>query len=208
MTTLLTALTLGATLGFSAGIAPGPMTTLVLSESLRGGSKDGAKIAVAPLVTDVPILLIALWLSSKLGTNNMTLGILSLAGAGMMFYLAWDGWRTNAETLVERHPSSHNVFVRGLITSALSPSPLLFWLTIGMEKIRVTFRNDLSASVAFIAAFYAILLLSKLLLAWTSGRSKAWFAGSRLLWIHRGLACVILLFGISTLRQGLELLGG
>ncbi|MCD6225405.1 MAG: hypothetical protein J7K32_07820 [Deltaproteobacteria bacterium] len=53
---MLTFLTAGTILGLSAGLIPGPLLTLVISETLRHNIKAGIKIAVAPLLTDLPII--------------------------------------------------------------------------------------------------------------------------------------------------------
>lgn len=51
-------LTIGAALGLSAGLAPGPLLTLVISETLQHGVKSGVKVALAPVITDLPITLL------------------------------------------------------------------------------------------------------------------------------------------------------
>jgi hypothetical protein len=57
---MITALVSGAFLGFSCGLAPGPMLALVLAQTLRHGPREGCKIALTPLVTDAPIITVAL----------------------------------------------------------------------------------------------------------------------------------------------------
>ena len=44
-------LTLGTVLGLSAGLAPGPLLTLVISETLQHDIRAGIKVAVAPFIT-------------------------------------------------------------------------------------------------------------------------------------------------------------
>ena len=63
---MMTALASGVLLGLSAGLSPGPMLALVLAQTLRHGSREGCKIALTPLVTDPPIILVTLALASKL----------------------------------------------------------------------------------------------------------------------------------------------
>ena len=48
----------GAVLGFSAGVAPGPLLVFVISETLRFGVRSGFKVAAAPLITDPPIIVL------------------------------------------------------------------------------------------------------------------------------------------------------
>ena len=47
---------LGGFLGLTAGISPGPLLTIVISETLKHGRKEGFKVAVSPLFTDVLIV--------------------------------------------------------------------------------------------------------------------------------------------------------
>jgi threonine/homoserine/homoserine lactone efflux protein len=46
----------GAALGLSAAATPGSLQTLLISEMLLGGFKRGARITLAPLITDAPII--------------------------------------------------------------------------------------------------------------------------------------------------------
>ncbi|MFK5986205.1 MAG: hypothetical protein QM479_12390 [Pseudomonadota bacterium] len=56
--------TLGIALALSAGFAPGPLLTLVISETLQHDIKAGIKVAFAPIITDFPIMIKALSLNS------------------------------------------------------------------------------------------------------------------------------------------------
>ncbi len=42
----------GITFGFVAGISPGPLLALVISETIKHNHKEGIKIALSPLLTD------------------------------------------------------------------------------------------------------------------------------------------------------------
>jgi threonine/homoserine/homoserine lactone efflux protein len=75
----------GIILGLSAGVAPGPLLTLVISETIQHNIKAGVKVALAPLVTDLPIVLLTFFIISKLSSFNLILGIISLCGACFCF---------------------------------------------------------------------------------------------------------------------------
>ena len=68
----------GAALGFAAAITPGPFQTYLISESLSGGWRRGAPVAFAPLLSDLPIILLSLFLLNQLPENFLQ--IISLAG--------------------------------------------------------------------------------------------------------------------------------
>ena len=46
----------GILLGVSAGVSPGPLFALVIAETLHHGTKAGLRVALVPLVTDMPIV--------------------------------------------------------------------------------------------------------------------------------------------------------
>ena len=73
-------LLVGTILGLSSGLAPGPLVTLVISETLQHDVKAGIKIALAPIVTDVPIIFLTLFILAELSTFHKILGIVSLLG--------------------------------------------------------------------------------------------------------------------------------
>src|ERR1041385_8373893 len=57
---ILTFLLLGTGIGFVAGVSPGPVLTLVVTETLKNGWMRGAAVAAGPLLADGPIVVIAL----------------------------------------------------------------------------------------------------------------------------------------------------
>jgi LysE type translocator len=57
---LMRELLLGLTIGFSAGVSPGPLLALVVTTSLRHGRWAGLQVAASPLVTDLPIIILTL----------------------------------------------------------------------------------------------------------------------------------------------------
>ena len=67
---MITALASGAFLGLSCGLAPGPLLALLLAQTLRHGPREGCKIALTPLVTDAPIIVVALVVAAKHTRTN------------------------------------------------------------------------------------------------------------------------------------------
>ena len=48
----------GTLLGLAAGFSPGPLTVLVIGETLRHGLRSGLQVAIAPILTDIPITIV------------------------------------------------------------------------------------------------------------------------------------------------------
>ncbi|TNF50926.1 MAG: LysE family translocator, partial [Gammaproteobacteria bacterium] len=69
---------LGVVLGLSAGLSPGPLQTLVMAETLRFGVRAGIKVALSPVITDLPIIFLTLYIfRNVIGLADM-LGLISM----------------------------------------------------------------------------------------------------------------------------------
>lgn len=199
------ALASGVLLGLSCGLAPGPLLALVLAQTLRHGAREGCKIALTPLVTDLPIVVLALVLAAKLAQLRALLGIVSLAGAAFVLYLAWDTVRPvrlEAKAPGERAGS----WPKGILTNLLNPHPWLFWLTIGAATLAKAIAQSWLVAAAFLCGFYLLLVGSKVLLALLAARSRDWLAGRPCRVAMRVLAALLALFAFLLFGQGLKLL--
>jgi threonine/homoserine/homoserine lactone efflux protein len=76
----------GLLLGLGVGLAPGPLLALVISASLRGGTSHGLRVALSPLITDLPIIVISLFVLRQV--NDSAIGFLSIVGALVLTYFA------------------------------------------------------------------------------------------------------------------------
>jgi len=54
-----TIFTQGCVFGLAGGFTPGPTTAVVVAQTIRFGFLDGIKVAIAPLLTDAPIVILS-----------------------------------------------------------------------------------------------------------------------------------------------------
>ena len=147
---MITSLVAGVVLGLSSGLSPGPLLTLVISQTLTHGIKEGIKIAVAPLLTDVPIILIAVFVLTRLAHFQPILGSISLVGGVFVLYLAYDCFRTGRleVNIQDAEPQSLS---KGVLVNALNPHPYLFWVAVGAPMmIRAWGKSPIAAMAALI----------------------------------------------------------
>jgi threonine/homoserine/homoserine lactone efflux protein len=202
---MITALATGAFLGLSCGLAPGPVLALVVAQTLRHGPREGCKIALTPLVTDAPIIVVALVVAAKLAELRPLLGIVSLAGGTFVLYLAWDSFRPvrpGAQAPAERPRS----WFKGILTNLLSPHPWLFWLTVGAAILAKAIAQSWLVAAAFLFGFYVLLVGSKVGVALMAGRSRELLAGRPYRVVMRVLAVLLGVFALLLFREGLKLL--
>jgi threonine/homoserine/homoserine lactone efflux protein len=198
-------LTIGTILGLSAGFSPGPLLTLVISESLQHGIKSGIKVALAPILTDSPIIAVTLMVLAKLSAFHSVLGIISLLGGGIILYMGLESIRAKP---VE--PSSFQVkpkpVTKGILVNALSPHPYLFWFSVGAPTVTKAMTQSILSAVAFVGGFYVFLVGSKIVLAIFVGKSRSFLAGNAYLYTMRFLGILLCLLAILLFRDGLSLL--
>ena len=164
---MVSALLAGLGLGLANGIAPGPTLTLVVSTTLARGRRAGMQVAIAPLLTDLPIVLVTWAIAGSL--PRIALAALGLAGAAVLAWFAWEALaavRTaDAARLRDDAPDGRD-WVRGATANLLNPAPWLFWATVGAPILVATARDAGGWAVAaFLVAFYVCIVGAKLAVA-------------------------------------------
>lgn len=198
---LAASLGIGAALGLSAGLTPGPLLALVVSQALAHGVREGIKVAFVPILTDLPIILASLFVLSRFSDSRLFLGAVSVAGGLYLLRLAWLDFR--ARPRGEDAGAAPRSVRKGLAVNLLSPNPYLFWLTVGVPTMLAGWREHPAAGVAFALAFYACLVGTQAAMAATAGRAGGWLGEQTYRWAMRGLGAVLAGFALLLLREGL-----
>ena len=192
----------GMVLGLSAGLSPGPMLTLVISQTLKHGIREGVKVALAPLLTDTPIVMACLLFLSVFSDMRPALGIISMFGGFYLFYLGFSSIRFKTVSLQEDvDPKS---LKKGLMVNFLNPSPYMFWTSIGGPLVLKASSTSLVAAAAFVIPFYVLLVGSKIVVAIISGKSRNLLKSRHYTTLLRMLGLVLMGFGVLFLRDGLR----
>lgn len=114
-------------------LSPGPDIIYVLVQSLVKGRKAGIQTA-AGLVSGVLIhtALLAFGVSMLIKQSEMAFGVLKIAGACYLFYLAYQTYIADSsiklKAEVDRHQNGRQRFVRGLVMNVINPKVILFFL--------------------------------------------------------------------------------
>jgi threonine/homoserine/homoserine lactone efflux protein len=195
----------GMLLGLSAGFTPGPLLTLVVSETLQHGTRAGVKVALAPILTDLPIIALTLFILGRLSDFNTVMAGVSFLGGLVVMFLGYQGLRTKGLVVNPDQPRVDSL-LKGIIVNLLSPYPYLFWLGVGAPIMLKGAELSLAAAVGFVLSFYVLLVGSKLVLALLVGRSRALVTGRAYLLVMKGLGLLLVLFAIFLFREGWSLL--
>jgi threonine/homoserine/homoserine lactone efflux protein len=199
-------LIIGITLGLSAGLSPGPLLTLVISETLQNGINAGVKVALAPVITDLPIVLLTLYLLSRLSHLETVLGVISIAGGALVLQMAVQNLRIKPFTPGIEEKKSRSL-LKGIWVNALSPHPYLFWLSVGAPLVTKASQVSTITAVLFIFSFYGLLVGSKIAVSLLVGKSRDFLAGRIYLYIMRALGVILCILAFFLFQEGFKLLG-
>lgn len=166
-------LLLGLSLGLSAGLSPGPLMTLVITTSLRDGFWHGLRVAAAPFVTDLPIILLSLFVLHLLPA--WMLAVIGVAGSAYVIYLGWEAIHSARQAdlaAMARSAEPANSpdqgwrsLRRGAVVNALNPHPYLFWAAVGGPALIAAFAQSLLQGAFFLLGFYVTLVGAKVAVA-------------------------------------------
>lgn len=158
--------------GFAAASQPGPFQTYLISQTLTRGWKRTLPAALAPLLSDGPIILICILVLSQV--PDWFQRILYIAGGFFILYLsygAFQAWRNFDENLNQPVTSGSQSFLKAVLVNGLSPVPYIYWTLVTGPILVRGWRESTLNGIGFLAGFYATLVL--------------------------GLATIILVFGIA-----------
>lgn len=186
----------GLGLGLAAGVSPGPLLTLVVSSTLARGFGAGLRVALAPVLTDAPIILLAILVLRDL--PSAWLAWIGALGGCVVIYLGVGTLRSplhDRESDQEASGSSLDLW-RGAVVNLLNPHPWIFWTTVQGPMLIRGWRRDPVTAVVFVIVFYMAIVGSKIAIAWLVARGRhaltdRWYRG--------------LLMGCGTLLIGMGL---
>jgi threonine/homoserine/homoserine lactone efflux protein len=180
-------LLLGLSLGFGSGIAPGPLLALVMTTTLQRGLLAGVRVALSPLVTDAPIILLCVLVLTNLPAAFAS--VVSLLGGLFVIYLGIEGLRDARHATLEIKASPDSGardLLRGALVNALSPHPWLFWLGVGAIKVLDAWKKSPANAFGFLFGFFLLLIGCKIAIASGLAFGRQWLT----LPLYRGLLTV------------------
>ena len=196
----------GILFGLVAGLSPGPMLALVVSETLRRNRKAGILVACAPLLTDAPIVVASVFVLSKLSHSNTVLGVVSALGGLFLAYLAC-GSLFGAPAVPSAEEHSSGSLLKGVLANFLNPNPYLFWAVVGAPTVIKAYATGLLAPTAFLIGFYVCLVGSKAAMAVVVDRSRSFISAGIYGTVVRGLGLALLAFALLFFRDALRFFG-
>ncbi len=148
----------GFSLGLPAAFMPGPLQAYLFSQTMKNGWRRTLPAALAPLLSDVPVIALTLLVTAQL--PPAALRLVQIASGLFLFYLAWGAfqtWRTYRPQAIAPDAGRQSVW-QAALTNLLNPNPYLFWGLVGVNILRAAWEQAPASALAFLGGFYALLL--------------------------------------------------
>lgn len=202
---MIEALLTAIAIGFSAGCIPGPLTVVVVQQTLQRGLWQGVKFSMTPLLTDGPIILCSLWGLTHFRSSQSLIAFISLLGGLYLLRLGLKLLISEPRVASGEKPGEHSVEEGKLLglwdvvrINLLNPNPYLFWTTVGGAYI---VSGESWEAVAFALALLLSVITAKAMQAVITSVFRG--RGPLLLrrWANRGFGLVLALFAAIYLKK-------
>ena len=155
-----TYLIFGITYAFAAAAQPGPFQTYIIAQTLSRGWKQTLPAAFAPLLSDVPIIVLALIVLSQVRIEFFRFlhcggGVFLLYLAGRSFQ-AWHNFDAEAEMDIQ---SGRQTLFNAAIVNLLNPNPYMAWSLIMGPMFLKGWRETPVNGISLLFAFYATMII-------------------------------------------------
>jgi len=151
---------LGLGYGIIAAAQPGPFQTYIISQTLIRGWKKTIIAALAPLISDGPIIALCLFVLSQIPT--WFLRFLYIAGGLFILYLAagaYRSWRDFDWNIPSTETGTQQSILKAATMNILSPGPYIFWSTVTGPILLKGWRESPPNGIGLLAGFYSALIL-------------------------------------------------
>ncbi|CAI2931559.1 LysE family translocator [Aminobacter niigataensis] len=186
-------------------LTPGPnMTYLALVSAGEGRRAGFATVAGIALGLAVLGIVAALGVTELIQASNLLYEGLRWAGVLFLLFLAYEGWRGQAEVVATDKDADRRYFMRGLITNLLNPKAAVFYVAV-LPTFIVAERPVLSQTITLTAIYVAVATIIHALIVTLAGTLEPFLNDSRRERFARRtlsalLAGVAIWFAFSTAR--------
>ena len=201
---MLSYLIFGITYAFAAAVQPGPLLTYIISQTLKKGWRSTLPAAFAPVISDIPILILILFLLSTMPDSFIF--ILRIGGGLFLLYLgfrAFKSWQAFDADQTILNESGQQTLFNAVFVNLLNPAPYLGWSLILGPIFIEGWKLAPINGIAMVIGFYVtmILTLAGIIILFGFARKM----GSKVSKILIGLSSIVLFaFGIYQLWLGIN----
>jgi threonine/homoserine/homoserine lactone efflux protein len=158
----------GISLGFTAGVMPGPYQSYIINTTLLLGWRRSIITIFSPLLADIPIIFLVVFLLGQLPPE--VIRVIKIAGGLLLLWIAWGAWQNirqgrsigaGDEAPATTENETRKIFTRSLLMNLLNPNPYIFWGTVTgpllLEALQVSGWHAAGLLLGFYGGFVGML---------------------------------------------------
>ena len=190
--------------GFAAGVQPGPLQTYIISQTLLKGWRRVLPAALAPLISDGPIIATCLIVLSQVPLWLQR--FLYIAGGLFVLFLAYGAyqtWKNFDQKIPSTELGKQKSILKAAFVNILNPSPYIFWTVVTGPILLAGWRKSPVYGLGFMVGFYVTMILSLITIILLFSTARQF--GPKINRILLGVSALALLgFGLYQLWLGIS----
>ncbi len=150
-------LLLGITYAFAAAVQPGPFQSYLAAQALSRGWRRTLPAALAPLISDGPIILLVLLVLSQV--PPWLQNVLQVAGGLFLLYLAYGAWKTWRDYHAAAPAAGgQKTLLKAVLVNLLNPNPYLAWSLVMGPLLLKSWGEAPANGIALLVGFYTTMV--------------------------------------------------
>jgi threonine/homoserine/homoserine lactone efflux protein len=149
----------GISYAFACVVQPGPFQAFLFSQSIRNGWRKTLPLVLAPLFSDLPVIILVLFILTKI--PFAILQVLQCFGGAFLLFLAYQAYITLITYNKSKEKDVVHKFdlLKAIIVNFFNPAPYLGWsLVIGPQLIKGWGENHVNG-IILITGFYCSMFI-------------------------------------------------
>jgi threonine/homoserine/homoserine lactone efflux protein len=145
--------------GLAAASQPGPFQTYLISQTLTCGWRRTLPAALAPLVSDGPIILVCLLVLSQVPVWLQQ--SLYIVGGLFILHLAYGtykSWKNFDLQALQPESTNKQSLFKAALMNAFNPNPYIFWTLVTGPILLKGWRETPVNGIGFLAGFYITMI--------------------------------------------------
>jgi len=190
------------TIALSGALAPGPLLALVISGSLRYGTKTGPIVIAGHSVLEIVMVSILVLGLGKIINNPVIIKVISILGALILLYSGFRMFlslsKISIDTLALQNTGRRHslLFFQGITMSIANPYWTIWWLTIGLGLLLSANEKGITGLLFFFTGHILADMLWYSFVSYSIGKSKKFISIRLYKKIISLCASIIILFGL------------
>jgi threonine/homoserine/homoserine lactone efflux protein len=170
---MITYLVIGMTYAFASAVQPGPLQAYIISQTISHGWRRALPAAFSPLLSDGPIIVLMLFVLSRLPA--WLIPAVRLAGGGLLLLFAFLAARTSTRSDASgtapatTRPRS---LLGATAVNLMSPGPYLGWSLVMGPLLLKGWHEAPANGIALLVGFYGVLVLSMAVIILLAGTAR------------------------------------